>query len=65
MKTLKQEVGRQQRKIDSLSGLLKDLKERTLIDQNTTAKFNDHFSGIALDMIKNQIYNQDRDPRGR
>ena len=45
---------RQQRKVDSLSDLLKDWKERTIIDQKTEVKLNSNFSGIALDMIKNQ-----------
>ena len=54
IKTLKQKVRRQQRKIDSLSDLLKDWKKRTVMDQKTEVKLNSNFSGIALDMIKNQ-----------
>ena len=45
IKILKQKVRRQQRKIDSLSGLLKDLKEKTPIDQNNVLKLNNIFSG--------------------
>ena len=52
---------RQQRKIDSLPGLLKDLKESIPIDQNTVVKLNSNFPGITMDIIKNQMYNQDRD----
>ena len=46
IKILKWKVRRQQRKIDSLSGLLKDLKERIPVDQNTVVKLNNIFSGI-------------------
>ena len=35
-----------------------------MIDQKTVIKLNENFSGLTLDMIKNQINNQDRDPRG-
>ena len=53
---------RQKRK--RLSCLLKDLKETTFIE---LLKLNNNFSGITLDMIKNQIYSQYpriKDPKG-
>ena len=65
IKTLKKKVKRKEEKICSLTGLIKDLNEKTLIDQKTVIKLNEHFSGLTLDTIKNQINNQDRDPRGR
>lgn len=63
IKTPKQKVKWQQRKIDSLSGLLEDLKERTLIDQNYFFKIEQCFVGFYNGYDKNQIHNQDRDPR--
>ena len=63
IKTLKQKVRRQRKKIDS--SVITDMKDKALIDDKTFLKLNDSFSGVTLDMIANQIHNQDRDPRGR
>lgn len=48
------EEGNQSNKVESKTAVRKNLKERTIIDQNTVAKLNGNFSGITLDMIKNR-----------
>ena len=65
IKTLQQKVKRKETKINSLSSLLDDLKEKSLIDQRTALKLNENFSGLTINIIENQLKNQNRDPRGR
>ena len=48
------EEGNQSNKVESETAVRKNLKERTIIDQNTVVELNGNFSGITLDMIKNR-----------
>ena len=61
VKTLKQKLTRRETKIGNLANLIDDLKEKCLIDQNTENKF----SRTKLELIKNELVNQKKDPKGR
>ena len=65
MKVLQQKVRRQNSKITTQSELIADLKQRNLLDDDIAVMVDDNFSGIIADVIKNQLRNQIRDPRGR
>ena len=65
IKTLKQKIRRKEKKITCLSGVLSDLKEKSLINQSTASLLEKKFSGLTLEMIKNQLKNQDRGSQGR
>ena len=55
IKTLKQKIRRKEKKITCLSGVLSDLKEKSLINQSTASLLEEKFSGLTLEMIKNQL----------
>ena len=65
VKVLQQKVRRQNSKITTQSELIADLKQRNLLDDDIAVMVDDNFSGIIADVIKNQLKNQIRDPRGR
>ena len=65
VKTLRQKVKRKVTKIGSLSNLIDDLKEKALIDESTVTVLKNKFSGTTLELIKNQLLNQEKDPKGR
>ena len=65
IKILQQKVRRHETKINSLSSIVDDLKEKCLVDQSTALKLNESFSGLTMDIIQNQLKNQNRDPKGR
>ena len=65
VKTLKQKVKRKETKINALSNIIDDLKEQSLIDENTAVRLRDKFSGTTLELIKNQLANQGKTLRGR
>ena len=62
VKTLRQKV---KRKVGSLSNLIDDLKEKALIGESTVTVLKNKFSGTTLELIKNQLLNQEKDPKGR
>ena len=65
IKTLKQTIRRKEKKITCLSGVLSDLKEKSLINQSTASLLEEKLSGLTLEVIKNQLKNQDRGSQGR
>ena len=42
-------------KTGTLSGVIDDLRERSLVDQETAVTLNEKFSGLTLDIIQNQF----------
>ena len=52
-------------KIGSLSNLIDDLKEKALIDESRVTVLKNKFLGTTLELIKNQLLNQEKDPKGR
>ena len=64
-KVLQQKVRRKQKKISTLTKLFSDLTSRKLINNEVASNLNENFSGLTLELIKNHLFNQDREPRGR
>ena len=60
---MRQKVKRKVTKIGSLSNLIDDLKEKALIDESTVTVLKNKFSGTTLELIKNQLLNQEKDPK--
>ena len=65
VKTMKQKVKRKESKIGALANIIDDLKERSLIDDTTVDRLKEKFSGMSLELIKNQLINQGKNPKGR
>ena len=65
VKTLQQKTRRQNTKIETQSELIADLKQRNLLDDDVAAMLDENFSGITADLLKSELKNQHRDPRGR
>ena len=65
LKTIKQKVKRREEKITSLTGAVESLREKSLISDATAINLEENFDGITSDMIKNQLKNQGRNPKGR
>ena len=65
LKTIKQKVKRREEKITSLKGVVESLREKSLISDATAINLEENFDGITSDMIKNQLKNQSRNPKGR
>ena len=65
LKTIKQKVKRREEKITTLTGVVESLREKSLISDATAINLEENFDGITSDMIKNQLKNQSRNPKGR
>ena len=66
IKTLQQKVRRKEKKVSTLKGLIDDLSSKQLINNDIATTLNENFSGLTLELIKNQFNNQSKlDPRGR
>ena len=65
IKILKQKVRRREKKIDSLSSVIDDLKEKLIINDSTATLFESKFSGLSLEMLKNQLKYGERKTQGR
>ena len=61
LKTVKQKVKRKEEKITSL---VENLKEKSLINNAIAENIEESFSGITLDMFKNQLKNESRYSKG-
>ena len=55
---MKPKVKRKETKVNALSNIIDNLKEKALIDENTAVRLKDRFSGTTLELIKNQLMNQ-------
>ena len=62
---LQRKVRRKQKKLSTLTELFSDLTSRKLINNEAASNLNETFSGLTLEVIKNHLFNQDREPRGR
>ena len=65
IKTLQQKLRRRNLKICSLTGLIKDMRNRKLLEKAPAELLQDQFSGLTLDMFQNQIKNSARKPGGK
>ena len=65
IKTLQQKLRRRNLKICSLTGLIKDMRNRKLLEKAPAELLQDQFSGLTLDMFQNQIKNSVRKHGGR
>ena len=62
---LQQKVRRKQNKISTLTELISDLTSRKMINNDAASNLNENFSGLTFEVIKNHLFNKDREPRGR
>ena len=65
IKILQQKVRRKQNKISTLTELISDLTSRKMINNDAASNLNENFSGLTFEVIKNHLFNKDREPRGR
>jgi hypothetical protein len=65
LKTLRQKLRRRELKIKSMTELLKSCSDKQFIDQNEQAFLERNFSGLNLDIIKNEFSNRFTLPKGR
>ena len=61
---LQVKFAREKKKVKSLRSALDQLKEEKIISSNVSSLICERFSGVKLDLIKNELENQDRDPKG-
>ena len=65
IKNLQQKLRRQNLKISSLTGLIKNMRNRKLLEKAPADLLQDQFSGLTLEMFQNQMKNSVRKPEGR
>ena len=65
IKTLQQKLRRRDKKIETQSQFISDLKAKNLIDDDIANILDENFSGLTGAIIQNQFKNKGRDPRGR
>ena len=65
IKNLQQKRRRQNLKISSLTGLIKNMRNRKLLENAPADLLQDQFSGLTLEMFQNQIKNSVQKPGGR
>ena len=65
IKNLQQKLRRQNLKISSLTGLIKNMRNRKLLEKAPADLLQDQFSGLTLEMFQNQMKNSVRKPKGR
>ena len=58
IKTLQQKLRRKEKKISDMKGVISDLKESKLINNDDATVLQKNFSGLPFDIFKNQIHNQ-------
>ena len=65
LKTLRQKVKRRKEKITSLKGIVENLRDKSSISDETAINLEENFTGMSSELIKNQLKNQARNPKGR
>ena len=65
IKNLQQRLRRQNKKISSLTDLIKDMRNKKLLGKAPADLLEDQFSGLTLHMFQNQIKNSTRKAGGR
>ena len=58
---LQQKVRRKQKKISTLTELFSDLTSKKLVNNEAASNLNEVFSGLTLELIKNHLFDQDRE----
>ena len=61
---LQVKFARERKKVDNLRSALDKLKEEKMISSNLSSLIHERFVGVKLDLIKNELANQDRAPKG-
>ncbi|PIK46483.1 putative DNA transposase THAP9-like [Apostichopus japonicus] len=62
IKLLQQTVRRKNKKIETMKGLLQELKDRNYLNHDVHAWLEENFSGLKLDILKNEIANCNKNP---
>ena len=65
IKTLQQKLRRKEKKIGSLTDVVKQLTEKKLISQETANVLEANFTGVARDLITSHFKNQNRHSNGK
>ena len=61
---LQQKIKKQTKKISSLKDIIDSLKRNQLLKQTSAELLRDQFSGLTLDMLKNEMQKAERKCRG-
>ena len=61
---LQQKIRRQTKKISSLKDIIENLKRNQLLKEAPAELLKDQFSGLTLEMLKNEMQNAKRKCRG-
>ena len=65
IKSLQQQIRRKNKKVETLSEIVRDLRDKKLLSDDSSKNLEQYFSGLSAEIIKNHFKNQNKATVGR